>query len=89
MSSTLHLLLLAGATLLVLMQGSGAHECSDSCVGVKCPDTAACDHGTIKEHCGCCDVCLRKENEKCGGHEHWDGECEPPLKCVESKCSSE
>ncbi|XP_037784808.1 insulin-like growth factor-binding protein 7 [Penaeus monodon] len=86
MRASFLLLLFAGAALLGLLQGTEAHECPETCEGVACPDTSDCIHGTVKEHCGCCDVCNRRENEKCGGHEHEDGECIPPLECINGVC---
>nr|XP_027224202.1 insulin-like growth factor-binding protein 7 [Penaeus vannamei] len=80
------LLLFAGAALLCLLRGAEAHECHDDCKDAKCPDTSDCNHGTVKEHCGCCDVCKRRQGEKCGGHEHEDGECDPPFECKNGFC---
>ncbi|XP_069989219.1 single insulin-like growth factor-binding domain protein-1 [Penaeus vannamei] len=80
------LLLFAGAALLCLLRGTEAHECPKTCEAMICPDTKDCEHGTVKERCGCCDVCKRRQGEKCGGHEHEDGECDPPFECKNGFC---
>ncbi|XP_037784816.1 single insulin-like growth factor-binding domain protein-1 isoform X5 [Penaeus monodon] len=80
------LVLLAGVVLIALVCRTEAHKCED-CSTVSCPSTADCTHGTQREHCNCCDVCLRAAGEKCDGHEHMDGICIEPLKCKKNICT--
>ncbi|XP_063684025.1 cysteine-rich motor neuron 1 protein-like isoform X2 [Bolinopsis microptera] len=53
-------------------------ECDNSL----CPDNGSCNVTTLDE-CGCCNVCVRGINEKCGGAYGKYGVCQRGLECVE------
>ncbi|XP_047475905.1 venom protein 302-like [Penaeus chinensis] len=80
------LVLFAGVFLLAFLCGTEAHHC-ENCSAVSCPSTDDCIHGTQREHCNCCDVCLRVAGEKCDGPRHLDGFCIRPSKCRGNICS--
>ncbi|XP_042883164.1 single insulin-like growth factor-binding domain protein-1 [Penaeus japonicus] len=80
------LLLLVGVTVFALLYGAEAHHCG-TCNLDTCPSTHDCNHGITKEHCGCCDVCLRSEGEKCDAHEDFTGICISPLVCKNGFCA--
>ncbi|GAB1609489.1 cysteine-rich motor neuron 1 protein-like isoform X3 [Argonauta hians] len=70
-------------------------------VGRSCPpcDLSRCSHKDeahlqcqadfrIKDDCGCCEVCLRGLDEKCGGMYQTLGKCMEGLKCLPAKNSN-
>ena len=44
--------------------------------------------GTVKDACGCCDVCARGEGESCGGLFYNHGKCGNGLNCVRRRPNS-
>lgn len=59
--------------------------CSKSKCDQQCPDlsTLDCSNGpTTLDLCDCCKVCLRDENETCGGQNGALGICKDGLRCV-------
>ncbi|XP_057304209.1 uncharacterized protein LOC130641425 [Hydractinia symbiolongicarpus] len=47
----------------------------------KCRPAGECKGGLSKSVCGCCDVCAKVENEKCGGIFMIKGRCDKNLEC--------
>ena len=58
-----------------------ALSCS-SCDKTACVEPLNCKAGLVKGLCGCCDVCAKLENERCGGPWYIHGKCAKGLKCV-------
>jgi hypothetical protein len=62
-------------------------ECHESCVTDYCYEYASLNRNCtklIRDQCDCCTVCLRKENEVCGGRFNVYGICEEDLLCYKS-----
>ncbi|XP_067132117.1 venom protein 302-like isoform X2 [Centruroides vittatus] len=47
-----------------------------------CKNPKNCTNGLIEDSCGCCKVCAKAENDKCGGPWHMHGRCGKGLVCV-------
>ncbi|GAB6027744.1 hypothetical protein CHUAL_001981 [Chamberlinius hualienensis] len=43
-----------------------------------------CTYGTVKDVCGCCNVCGKGDGERCGGPWNLGGKCGQGLKCAVS-----
>lgn len=56
--------------------------CHDNLELIKsCKVPKNCTNGLIEDSCGCCKVCAKGENEKCGGPWHMYGRCGKGLVC--------
>ena len=53
-----------------------------SCDKANCAEPFNCKAGLVKGLCGCCEVCAKVENERCGGPWYIHGKCANGLKCV-------
>jgi hypothetical protein len=53
-----------------------------SCDKTACAEPLNCKAGLVKGLCGCCDVCAKLENERCGGPWYIHGKCDKGLTCV-------
>ena len=57
------------------------------CDRSKCPVTFSCESGIVKDRCGCCDVCAKKEYELCDHPQVrtpegvFNGKCGEHLEC--------
>lgn len=69
----IQVLLLIGITVQSTCYNSrGKRICDES----KCPSNLPCRGNVAKDNCGCCDVCLKQENEICGGQRNQYGRCD-------------
>ncbi|CAF1390037.1 unnamed protein product [Adineta ricciae] len=62
-------------------------ECHEACIANYCYDYALLNKNCtklIRDQCDCCTVCLRKENERCGGRFNVYGICEEGLLCYKA-----
>lgn len=62
-------------------------ECLEVCAAEYCYEYASLNKNCtklIRDQCDCCTVCLRKENEVCGGRFNVNGICEENLLCYKS-----
>jgi hypothetical protein len=80
--------------LVVPIQSSAANytECQQPCSIDYCLKYASMIRNCtrlIRDQCDCCTVCLRTENQICGGHLSVYGLCEQDLLCFKSKNQSE
>ncbi|XP_023217418.1 venom protein 302-like [Centruroides sculpturatus] len=48
----------------------------------KCSDPVGCKAGLTKDVCGCCYICAKSLNERCGGVWGGTGRCGRGLECV-------
>ncbi|XP_028515661.1 four-domain proteases inhibitor [Exaiptasia diaphana] len=55
------------------------------CEKKKCSTTFCPNGGTVKDECGCCDVCAKQVGQKCGGLYDLAGRCDKGLSCVVRK----
>ena len=53
-----------------------------SCDETTCVEPLNCKAGLVKGLCGCCNVCAKLENQRCGGPWYIHGKCAEGLKCV-------
>ncbi|XP_065644957.1 antistasin-like [Hydra vulgaris] len=56
-----------------------------NCAVVKCKAPEGCKAGTVKDFCGCCDVCAQAVGEVCGGILLNNKKCGNELTCVKNK----
>ena len=57
------------------------------CKNAICPGLSECSLGTIRGKDGCCIVCIKEENEQCGGLHQAYGQCRSGLECFEKERS--
>ncbi|XP_047129917.1 antistasin-like [Hydra vulgaris] len=53
-----------------------------NCATVKCKAPEGCKAGTVKDYCGCCDICAQASGEECGGLLENTKKCGNQLECV-------
>ena len=70
-----------------LKSAADSNECQEACSISHCLKyisiTRSCKK-LIRDQCDCCTVCLRTENEICGGHLNVYGLCEQDFLCYKS-----
>lgn len=70
--------LLVVITCLQAVQGLSCAQCDKKA----CNELLNCKAGMVKGLCGCCNLCTKLVNERCGGLWHMHGKCAHGLKCV-------
>ncbi|XP_002158859.2 BPTI/Kunitz domain-containing protein 4 isoform X1 [Hydra vulgaris] len=53
-----------------------------NCALVRCKSPEGCKAGTVKDFCGCCDICAQASGEECGGVLLRTKKCGNELECV-------
>jgi hypothetical protein len=74
-----------------ILSAANQNECQEPCSMGYCSEYLSLNKNCtklIRDQCNCCTVCLRSENQICGGHLNVYGLCEQDLLCEKSNRTS-